>query len=187
MYASDNDDVFPRPIYGDLARSGWGDVIYQGYVNNDQIYDCPSGEFRMYRETGVNMPQSRFVRAYEGYAGKGYSNGINFMQPNTTLNPPITKGGPAGRTQGEVEDASGTILLCDGAYNSWYQSPYVIYTGDVGDYRLEQLKWEVDVLRHGAPGKFNAGFCDGHAKLQDLTLTILPQQNINMWTVTRYN
>jgi prepilin-type N-terminal cleavage/methylation domain-containing protein len=39
MYAGDNDDQFPYALYGDLPRSAWGDVIFQGYVNNDQIYD----------------------------------------------------------------------------------------------------------------------------------------------------
>lgn len=189
MYAGDNDDQFPYALYGDIARSAWGDVIYQGYVNNDQIYDCPAGSLHMDRLTGVNVQQSRFIRAYEGYAGVGYSYGLNAMPRNLSLNPPITEGGPAGERQGQVDDASGTILIADAGYNTLNTSPYVIYCGttDAGDYRLEYIYWELDATRHGQNWKFNAGFCDGHAKKIDLRQTIVPVENVNMWTIPRYN
>ncbi|MGQ9731654.1 MAG: type II secretion system protein, partial [Candidatus Zipacnadales bacterium] len=93
MYAQDSDDRFPYALYADPQRSAWGDVIFQGYVSNDQIYDCPAGNLRMDRLTGVNVAQSRFIRAYEGYAGVGYSYGLNAMEPNMSLNPPVTEGG----------------------------------------------------------------------------------------------
>jgi prepilin-type N-terminal cleavage/methylation domain-containing protein/prepilin-type processing-associated H-X9-DG protein len=189
MYATDNDDQFPFALYGDAQRSAWGDVIFQGYVTNDQIYDCPAGSLHMDRLTGVNVAQSRFIRAYEGYAGVGYSYGLNAMPPNISLTPPITKGGPAGLRQGQVEDASSTILVGDAGYNTLNTNPYVIYTGDVnaGDYRLDYLYWEIDATRHGTNGKFNASFCDGHAKVIDFRQTIVPVENMNMWTIARYN
>ncbi len=189
MYAGDNDDQYPYALYNDPQRSSWGDVIFAGYVNNDQIYDCPAGQLRMDRLTAVNMPQSRFIRAYEGYVAQGFSYGINAMPLNLSLNPQVTTGGPAGIRQGQVEDASSTILIADTGFYSINQSPYVIYRGTTGagDYRLDYLKWELDVVRHGQPGKFNAAFCDGHAKYQDLSLTIVPAENVNMWTVSRYN
>jgi len=189
MYATDSDERFPYALYGDLQRSAWGDVIFQGYVNNDQIYDCPANDLHMDRLTGVNVSQSRFIRAYEGYAQVGYSYGLNAMPRNLSLNPPITRGGPAGENQGQIEDASGTILIGDAGYNTLNTSPYVIYCGtqDAGDYRLEYLYWEVDAMRHGTNGKFNAGFCDGHAKKIDFRQTIVPVENVNNWTITRFN
>jgi prepilin-type processing-associated H-X9-DG protein len=111
------------------------------------------------------------------------------MPRNVSLNPPITKGGPAGERQGQVEDASGTILIADAGYNTLNTSPYVIYSGAVnaGDYRLDYLYWEIDAVRHGSNGKFDAGFCDGHAKKIDFRQTIVPVENLNMWTITKYN
>jgi prepilin-type N-terminal cleavage/methylation domain-containing protein/prepilin-type processing-associated H-X9-DG protein len=190
MYATDNDDQFPYALYDDLARNAWHDVIYQGYVNNDQIYNCPANSLRMGRLTGVNVTQSRFIRAYEGYAGIGESYGLNAMEPNATLNPPITTGGPAGMRQGAIEDASGTILMCDAGYNTYNTSPYVIYTGaaSAGDYRLSTLYWEIDVNRHGIQKQLNAGYVDGHAKaVPSYERTIDIAANVNEWTAARYN
>jgi prepilin-type N-terminal cleavage/methylation domain-containing protein len=190
MYAQDYDDQFPYALYADPLRSGWGDVIYQGYVNNDQIYDCPANTLHMDRLTGVGFAQSRFIRAYEGYAGVGYSYGINAMEPNLSLSPPIAVGGPAGRRQGNIEDVSSTILLCDAGYNTYNTSPYVIYTGsrNAGDYRLaEAIFWEIDAIRHSIPKQFNANYCDGHAKARIYEQTIDVVQNLNEWTCSRYN
>ncbi len=190
MYAGDNDDAFPYALYGDLQRSAWGDVVYP-YVNNDPLFDCPAGSLRMDRVTGVNQAQGRFIRAYEGVAGVGYSYGLNAMPRNLSLTPPVTRGGPAGERQSQVEDAPGTILIADAGFNTLNTSPYVIYCGaaNAGDYRLEYLYWEIDATasRHGQNGKFNAGFCDGHAKKIDFRQTIVPIENVNMWTITRYN
>ncbi len=194
MYAQDNDDEVPYALYGDLARSAWADVIFQGYVSNDQVFDCPASALHMDRLTGMNLYQSRFIREDEGYAGVGYSYGINAMPANPTWNPSYPTGGPAGAKQGLVEDASGTILIADAGFNTANTTAYVIYrdlddnylTLD-GDYDPEHLKWELDVSRHGQYGKFNAGFCDGHAKFIDYQQTIDPVQNINMWTTARYD
>ena len=79
MYAQDYDDTFPYFMYLDIYRSGWADVIFQGYVNNDQVYDCPGSSLKMDRYTGVGWTQSRFYRAYENVPGVGYSYGINAM------------------------------------------------------------------------------------------------------------
>jgi len=197
MYAQDSDDQFPYALYGDLARSAWADVIGQGYVGNDEVFDCPAGALRMDRLTGVNVTQSRFIRENEGYAGVGYSYGMNAMPANATWNPPYVTGGPAGVRQGQIEDSSGTILIADTSYlglNSVNSTAYVIYRDldgnwltDDGDYDLERLKWELDFWRHGQTGWFNAGFCDGHAKYTDIRQTINPVQNINLWTTARYN
>jgi len=189
MYCEDSDGTFPKALYADPVGSAWGDVIFQGYVNNDQVYDCPANSLHMDRLTGVGYAQSRFIRAYEGYAGVGYSYGINAMEPNLSLTPPLTIGGPAGRRQSEVDDASGTILLCDGGYNQYNNSPEWIYTGaaNAGDYRLAAIYYEVDAVRHGIPKQFNAAYCDGHAKPQNYERTIDTVQNINEWTCSRYN
>ena len=189
MYATDNDDEIPYALYNDPVRSAWADVIYQGYVNNDQIYNCPASSLKMDRLTGVSVTQSRFIREYEGYAGVGYSYGLNAMEPNASLTPPVTTGGPAGKRQGQIEDASGTILLCDTWINAYNTRSCFVYTGDTnaGDYRLNVLYYVVDTVRHGIPKKFNAGYCDGHAKSQNYELTIDPVQNSNEWTIGRYN
>lgn len=192
MYAQDYDDQFPYALYGDPERSAWADVIYQGYVNNDQIYECPANNLRMDRLTGVGLRQSRFIREYEGYAGIGYSYGINAMEPNPSLTPPVTVGGPAGKRLGTIEDASSTILLCDAGYNRYNTTAYVIYTGtaNAGDYRLaEAIFWEIDATpaRHGKYGFFNAAYCDGHTKFINYERTIDVVQNVNEWTCSRYN
>jgi len=197
MYAQDYSDQFPYALYGDVVNgnSAWADVIFQGYVNNDQIYDCPASNLRMDRRTGVNQYQTRFIRAYEGYAGVGYSYGINAMEPNLSLSPPITAGGPAGMRQGNIEDASSTILLCDSRFlgaTSISPHDYMIYTGtaNAGDYRLnEAIFWEIDATaaRHGQPGRFNAAYCDGHTKFIGYQQTIDLVNNVNEWTCSRYN
>jgi prepilin-type N-terminal cleavage/methylation domain-containing protein/prepilin-type processing-associated H-X9-DG protein len=192
MYAQDSDGQFPYALYGDLAISSWADVIFQGYVNNDQIFDCPESRLHMDRYTGINQYQSRFIREDDTpiQPGVGYSYGINAMPYNPTLNPPLTIGGPAGEKEGQVEDASGTILLVDGGY--WppvNTSAYAIYrsVGGYGDYSPTNLVWELDVYRHGQADKFNAGFVDGHAKYIPFGGTINLVQNVNMWTCARMN
>jgi len=197
MYAQDFDDQFPYALYGDTVNrlSGWADVIFQGYVNNDQIYDCPGSNLRMDRFTGVGYAQTRFIRAYEGQPGVGYSYGINAMEPNPSLTPPITTGGPAGMRQGAVEDAASTILLCDSRFlgaSSYSPHDFVIYTGsgNAGDYRLnEAIFSEVDATaaRHGQLGFFMAAYCDGHAKFIKYENTINLADNVNEWTTARYN
>ncbi|MBM3501083.1 MAG: prepilin-type N-terminal cleavage/methylation domain-containing protein [Armatimonadetes bacterium] len=197
MYAQDYDDQFPYALYNDIANRGsaWADVIFQGYVNNDQIYDCPAHNLRMDRFTGVGYAQTRFIRAYEGQAGIGYSYGLNAMEPNPSLTPPITVGGPAGKRQGSIEDAASTILLCDSRFlgaSSYSPHDYMIYTGTAGagDYRLnEAIYWEIDATaaRHGQPGRFNAAYCDGHTKFIQYEQTINITQNVNEWTCSRYN
>jgi prepilin-type N-terminal cleavage/methylation domain-containing protein/prepilin-type processing-associated H-X9-DG protein len=194
MYAQDYDDQFPYALYDDLAnrRSAWGDVIYQGYVNNDKIYDCPASMLKMGRYTGVGYAQGRFIREYEGEPGIGYSYGLNAMQPNLSVSPPITVGGPAGMRQGTIEDASSTILLCDAGFNAYNNTAYVIYTGtaNAGDYRLaDAIYWEIDATgtRHGQQGRFNAAYCDGHTKFISYEQTINLGANVNEWTCSRYN
>jgi len=195
MYAQDYDDQFPYALYNDIFVSGWADVIFEGYVSNDQVYDCPTSTLHMDRYTGVGWAQSRFYRAYQNVAGVGYSYGINAMEPNPTLNPPITTGGPAGKRQGNVEDAASTILLCDSRFlgsNSYSPHDYVIYTGttNAGDYRLaEAIYYEIDATpaRHGKYGWFNAAYCDGHTKFITYERTIDPVNNVNEWTTARYN
>jgi len=195
MYAQDFDDQFPYALYNDVMRSGWADVIFAGYVNNDQIYDCPANTLRMDRYTGVGYAQSRFIRAYEGEAGVGYSYGINAMEPNISLTPQVTTGGPAGKRQSNIEDAASTILLCDSRFlgaSSYSPHDYMIYTGsaNAGDYRLnEAIFWEVDATaaRHGQLGRFNAAYCDGHTKFIVYEQTINAAQNVNEWTCSRYN
>jgi prepilin-type N-terminal cleavage/methylation domain-containing protein/prepilin-type processing-associated H-X9-DG protein len=198
MYAQDYDDQFPFALYGDVVNrnSAWADVIFQGYVNNDQIYDCPANNaLHMDRFTGVGYAQTRFIRAYEGQPGVGYSYGINAMEPNPSLTPPITTGGPAGMRQGAVEDASSTILLCDSRFlgaSSYSPHDYVVFTGtaNAGDYRLaEAIFWEIDATaaRHGQLGKFNACYCDGHTKFIPYEQTINLAENVNQWTSARYN
>jgi len=189
MYAGDYDDQYPYALYADTVRSAWADVMF-GYVQNDGIFQCPAeSDFVMDRSTGVNVAQGRFIRAYEGFAGVGYSYGLNSMEPNLSLSPQVTTGGPGGQKQTEVEDPAGTILMADTGYYANYETPYVIWLGAVnaGDYRLDYLKYEVEVFRHGSPGRFNVGFCDGHAKNIDIRSTIVPVENVNMWTIARYN
>jgi len=195
MYAQDYDEEFPYALYNDVYLSGWADVIFQGYVNNDQVYDCPGSTLKMDRYTGVGWAQSRFVRAFENVPGRGYSYGINAMEPNLSLTPPIATGGPAGKRQGVIEDAASTILLCDSRFlgaNSYSPHDYVIFTGtaNAGDYRLaEAIYYEIDATpaRHGKGTWFMAAYCDGHAKFIPYERTIDLVQNINEWTCARYN
>ncbi len=190
MYAQDSDGTLPRAIYNDApVYNAWADVIMQGYVNNDQIYECPESRLHVDRYTGANWPQSRFIREDDNppVIGVGYSYGINALLANPALNPPITTGGPAGEREGQVEDASGTIILADGGY--WpptNTSAWVIYRSDAS-WDPSLLQWELDLYRHGQNGKFNAGFVDGHAKYISFAGTIDPGQNVNQWTCARYN
>jgi len=189
VYASDYADQLPRATYPDVFASTWADAIFGGYVRNQQVYDCPASDRHMDRFRGSSPCQTRFLRAEDGYPGVGYSYGINAMEPNHSLQPPIAVGGPAGKALPSIEDPSGTILLCDAGYDQHNTTDYVVRTGypNLGDYRLEALHHEIDTERHGVPNRFNVGYCDGHARSRNYRRTIDPGLGVNQWTCSLRN
>jgi prepilin-type N-terminal cleavage/methylation domain-containing protein/prepilin-type processing-associated H-X9-DG protein len=149
MYSQDYDE---KLTYGSYSTSNlaWADVLVP-YVKNQQIFDCPSSQYRMGINTTVT-PNHFWRRNDTGSANNTwYSYGINMWAD--TANPTTT--GPVGMALAQITRPSEVILFADGDG----ASPWGI---NAGTFNLTNVTGQIAATRHN--DGINLAYVDGHVK-----------------------
>jgi prepilin-type N-terminal cleavage/methylation domain-containing protein/prepilin-type processing-associated H-X9-DG protein len=185
MYAQDYDGYYvpyatlipyPLPPATPTTSRGdaWENLIFP-YVNNAQIFLCPSESSSTYTQLNphdinklVYHASYTYNRAEQGQFTTWYVTGAHCGFQHVYATGDFPSGGWYGSvSESEVEDPTGTIWIVDGKGNSMWSSTHT----DLG---LDTTTYLTD--RH--LGGFNALYGDGHVKWRKRNST-LP----NEWTI----
>jgi len=152
MYSQDYDEKLTYDIYS-VSNLAWADVLVP-YVKNQQIFDCPSSQYRMGTNTGVTP--NHFWRRNETVpsappANTWYSYGMNAWVDAT--NPTTT--GPRGMALAQITRPAEVIIFSDGDG----ASPFSI---NAGAFTLTNVTGQVAATRHN--DGLNLAYVDGHVK-----------------------
>jgi prepilin-type N-terminal cleavage/methylation domain-containing protein/prepilin-type processing-associated H-X9-DG protein len=149
MYTQDYDERLVRSGYS-TSNLAWADVLVP-YIKNQQIFDCPSSQYRMGMNTTVT-PNRFWRRNDTGVpANTWYSYGINAWA--ITTNPQVV--GPQGMALADVKRPSEVIFFTDGDG----ATPYAI---GAGAFTVADVNGQVAYRRHN--DGLNYAYVDGHVK-----------------------
>ena len=148
QYTQDYDEMITRGWYGSgnggsdaIDKYKWQDAIFP-YVKSEQLYNCPSHTLNTkYKfRNGTNYGSYAGSTAYWGQANPG---------------------GPMLKTLPDIEDVSGTILICEGNGN------FEIAWQDVAANPTANESVEPPIFNEARARHLqmcNVAFCDGHVK-----------------------
>jgi prepilin-type N-terminal cleavage/methylation domain-containing protein/prepilin-type processing-associated H-X9-DG protein len=165
QYAQDFDETLPA-VYRYMPPSGttnlywWADVT-QPYVKNYQVLVCPSGSWSYTYNRPAAGPNPWIC---------------SYAMPNITANDSgVATPSLSGGAMAQIQDPSGTILLCDSITSEIYNGGSLSFriSGPNGDTDLGTGSYVRVALRHN--DGFNNAFADGHAKW-------LRKSQPGMWT-----
>ena len=156
MYCQDYDDRFPPkwwwyvhvPTGYTLTTNylTWAECVMP-YINNDQIFQCPS-----FQQTQNQMPYATFPFTYN-------YNGAN---PDPALG--IGSAGLDWCAQGDVKMPATTVMIYDGwTMDTWWYAPNhaALFNRESGTTGWTSVHWDL-VERHNDGA--NVCFVDGHGK-----------------------
>jgi prepilin-type N-terminal cleavage/methylation domain-containing protein/prepilin-type processing-associated H-X9-DG protein len=194
MYAQDHNDFLPygyayvwpqgTPLY-------WWQDLCRSYMQTELVYSCPSarphGLWTELRPPGTPKPLVKdYLCNAQGGAYPESGKPAWVGGPNGANGPFINNWNNPSRKLAEVQDATGTIAICDGSTNvfeiwrleqvdAWYNAGFgPAFLGNGPDTR-NPTQGHISKRHSNA---YNASFCDGHAEA-------IKKSRLGMWSSRR--
>ncbi len=191
MYIQDNDERF-TPAW----TSGHSFTLPDGGTSNDAMRWYMKLFPYMKNTQVVNCPSST-IDWRGSYSWGGLAYGLNFLKPSWSccgipagadVGVDIAWPGDAGATLGSVEDATGTVLVVDSAYDVLQLTSVTAFTDAEMLGNSNTSVWPTDPMRNIRARHLetvNTLFVDGHAKAMNWkTLVATPGRSYKYWTTS---
>lgn len=163
QYAQDNDEVLPRPWFGRDGGPSSARGEYGCYDGNYKWMDALGPYAKM--PTAFNCPRDNLNPPYQALTGRSYG---SYVMNNAYFAGGDAQSPPSGRSQSEITNPSGTILLLDGENDFQFSWPDAKRTPPIeGD---SPFRWNSIRGRHGS-GLYQSALqlnCDGSCSTNTL-------------------